>query len=439
MSPRSLSLFISIAAGFVSFASFVAAAPQSIFDGRTLNGWEGNRQHWRIEDGAITGEIPTGQRLGKNEFLYWKGEVADFDLTAEFRISGVPTANSGIQFRAQRLPDGHAAGYQADMDLGTTWLGRIYDEHGRALLVERGTRVSIAPDGRRWVEKFGEPGDYAALTKPSGEWNTYRIRASASHVEVWVNGTRVSVLDDHQSDAADFAGLLALQLHSGDGPVMVQFRNVQLTQLGRTTLPIAKSTVAAKQSGSEKSIGVARKNGDPPLRRVPGVDDLTRLNSSAVLWHLRDNPAKPTAVPNPAAQKLVAGLKLVDGFKAELIASEPDLHQPVAFAFDDRGRIWIAEAFGYPNKQPEGKGKDRILILEDKDGDGTFETKKTFLEGLNLVSGLEVGFGGVWVGAAPHLLFIADKNRDDIPDGAPQILLDGWGFQDTHETLNSFT
>jgi putative membrane-bound dehydrogenase-like protein len=430
--------------GIVWFAGIVAvhvaaAAPLTIFDGRTLSGWDGNLQHWRVEDGAITGEIPAGQRLAKNEFIYWKGEVADFDLTAEFRISGAAAANSGIQFRAQRLPDGHAAGYQADMDLGATWLGRIYDEHGRALLVERGARVSIAPDGRKWTEKFGEPGDYAMLSKPNGEWNTYRIRASASHIEVWVNGTRVSVLDDHESDAADFAGLLAFQLHSGNGPVKVQFRNVQLTQLGRTTLPVAKSAAAARDSASEKSIGVARKNGDPPLRRVPGVDDLSRLNSSAVLWHLRDNPAKPSAAASPSAQKLVAGLKLVDGFKAELIAAEPDLHQPVAFAFDDRGRIWIAEAFGYPNKQPEGKGKDRILILEDKDGDGTFETKKTFLEGLNLVSALEVGFGGVWVGAAPHLLFIPDQNRDDVPDGTPQILLGGWGYQDTHETLNSFT
>ncbi len=418
-----------------------AAAPatQSIFDGRTLTGWEGSTQSWRVEDGAITGVIADGQRLAKNEFIYWKGEVADFELTAEFRISGVPSANSGIMFRAQKGADGHAAGYQADLDQGALWLGRIYDEHGRALLVERGARVSIAPDGRRWTEKFGEPADYLSLPKPAGEWNAYRILARASHVEVWINGRRVSVLDDHQSDAADYAGLVALQLHSGPGPVKVQFRNLQLTQLGRTALPPARPAAVAKKSPDEKSIGTTRKNGDPPLRRNPDVDDLTRLHSSPVLWHLRDNPAKPTAVANAAAQKLVAGLKLVSGFQAELVAAEPDLHQPIAFAFDDRGRIWVVEALSYPNKQPEGKGKDRILIFEDQDGDGAFETKKTFVEGLNLVSGIEVGFGGVWVGAAPHLLFIPDQNRDDVPDGAPQVLLDGWGFQDTHETLNSFT
>ncbi|MFM7751032.1 MAG: PVC-type heme-binding CxxCH protein, partial [Opitutaceae bacterium] len=250
-----------------------------------------------------------------------------------------------------------------------------------------------------------------------------------------------AVLDDHQTGAAAHRGLLALQLHSGPGPVKVQFRNLLLTEIGATELPPARAAVktAVARPAIDPKIGTVRKNGDPPLRRVAGVDDLTRLHASPVLWHLRDNPAKPTAVANPAAQKLVAGLKIVQGFQAELIAAEPDIRQPVAFAFDDRGRIWVAEAYGYPNRQPEGKGRDRIIVLEDRDGDGTFETRKVFAENLNLVSGLEVGFGGVWVGAAPNLLFIPDRDGDDRADGPPEVLLDGWGFQDTHETLNSFT
>lgn len=429
-------LLIPLVASVALTAPVFAAAPQSLFDGRTLTGWEGNAQNWRVEDGAITGEIPTGQRLAQNQFLFWQGEVADFELTAEFRLSGDAAANSGIQFRAQKLPEGHAAGYQADIDQGATWLGRLYDEHGRKLLAERGDRVSIAPDGRRWNEKFGEPGAYAPLFKPAPAWNTYRIIARGAHLEVWLNGVRVSVLDDHQTGEADHHGRLALQLHSGAGPVKVQFRNLQLNVLGRTELPPAPVAVVAPK---DPGIGTTRRNGDPPLRRNPGVDDLTRLQSSPVLWHLRDNPGKATAIANPSAQKVVAGLKLSHGFQAELIAAEPDIHQPIAFAFDDRGRMWVAEAFSYPSKQPEGQGKDRIIILEDGDADGVFETKKTFIEGLNLVSGLEVGFGGVWVGAAPHLLFIPDRNGDDRPDGPAQVLLDGWGLQDTHETLNSFT
>jgi putative membrane-bound dehydrogenase-like protein len=146
-------------------------------------------------------------------------------------------------------------------------------------------------------------------------------------------------------------------------------------------------------------------------------------------------------------------IQLPTGFKAELIAAEPDVVQPIAFTFDERGRIWVVEGNSYPQPREVGKGQDRIKILEDKDGDGTFETKKIFCEGLNLVSGIELGFGGVWVGAAPYLMFIPDKDRNDQPDLSdptdqrPKVpglnftayaLLDGWGTQDTHETLNSF-
>ncbi len=127
------------------------------------------------------------------------------------------------------------------------------------------------------------------------------------------------------------------------------------------------------------------------------------------------------------------------GFHVDLIAAEPDLQQPVAFTIDTRGRIWVAEAFSYPQKRPKGQGHDTIRVFEDRDADGTFETKTTFIDNLNLVSGLEVGYGGVWVGQAPELLFIPDKNDDLVPDGPPEVLLDGWGLDDTHETLNAFT
>ncbi|MBI3861232.1 MAG: DUF1080 domain-containing protein [Planctomycetia bacterium] len=386
-------------------------AGKALFDGKSLEGWSGNTAHWRIADGAITGEIPDGKSLDRNEFLFWDGTVADFDLSLEFRISGGRDANSGIQFRSQRTENGGAAGLQADLDQGQTWLGRIYDEHGRALVTERGTVVSIAPDGRRWVDKFAEPADFANLLSADG-WNVYRIRAAGPHAEIWINGRRVSVLDDHQIGQAEYSGRLAFQLHSGAGPAKVQFRNIRLVNLGETAFPSAPATPEAKGN---------------------------RPTESAVLWHLRANPATPSVVDNNEAQAVVAGMKLTDGFQAELVAAEPDLHQPIAFAIDERGRLWVVEAFSYPNRQPEGKGKDRILILEDRDGDGTFETKKTFIEGLNLVSGIEVGFGGVWIGAAPELLFIPDHNADDKPDGPPEVLLDGFGYQDTHETLNSFT
>ena len=138
------------------------------------------------------------------------------------------------------------------------------------------------------------------------------------------------------------------------------------------------------------------------------------------------------------AEEAVKQMQLPPGFKVQVGAAEPDVNQPIAMAIDDRGRVWIAEAYEYPVRAPEGKGRDRILIFEDTDQNGSLDKRTVFAEKLNLVSGMEVGFGGVWVGAAPYLMFIPDKNGDDVPDGEPQILLDGFGQEDTHETLNSF-
>jgi len=157
----------------------------------------------------------------------------------------------------------------------------------------------------------------------------------------------------------------------------------------------------------------------PHVRESTGVD---------VFQHAGLPPAEAAAV-----------MTVPDGFKVTLFAGEPDVHQPIAFTIDDRGRLWVAEAFSYPFRRPKEQARDRIAIFEDKDGDGRFDSRTVFMEGLNLVSGLEVGLGGVWVGAAPELLFIPDKNGDDRPDGPPQVLLDGWGYQDTHETLNTLT
>tara|TARA_R110002049_G_scaffold46487_1_gene135117 strand:- start:51832 stop:57669 length:5838 start_codon:yes stop_codon:yes gene_type:complete len=139
-----------------------------------------------------------------------------------------------------------------------------------------------------------------------------------------------------------------------------------------------------------------------------------------------------------SAQEAAAAMDLPDGFSVTVGAAEPDVQQPIAMAIDDRGRVWIAEAYEYPIRAKGDRGRDRILIFEDTDGNGTLDRRKVFAEGLNLVSGLEVGFGGVWVGAAPYLMFIPDRDGNDEPDSEPEILLDGFGYEDTHETLNAF-
>ncbi len=139
-------------------------------------------------------------------------------------------------------------------------------------------------------------------------------------------------------------------------------------------------------------------------------------------------------------EEAAKAMTLRPGFSAKLFAGEPDVQQPIAFCIDDFGRLWVAEGYDYPKRAPEGQGKDRILIFADENGDGKFDRRQVFMEKLNLVSGLEVGFGGVWIGAAPHLLFVPVTDwKEPKPAGEPNVLLDGWDFtRDTHETLNTF-
>jgi len=150
--------------------------------------------------------------------------------------------------------------------------------------------------------------------------------------------------------------------------------------------------------------------------------------------HDKNRPVATTASLSPDVA--VRTMKLPDGFSVQVIAAEPDIVQPVAYTTDDRGRLWVLENTNYP-KCP-GEPKDRILILEDTHGDGKFDKKTVFYDKMTFATGLQVGFGGVWVGAPPNLLFIPVKPGEDKPAGEPQVVLNGWGNQDTHETLNDF-
>lgn len=131
-------------------------------------------------------------------------------------------------------------------------------------------------------------------------------------------------------------------------------------------------------------------------------------------------------------------MQVPPGFKVTLFAGEPDVKQPIGFSIDDRGRLWVAEAYSYPNHGEEGN--DRILILEDTDHDGRFDKRTVFYDKLNYVSGIEVGFGGAWVMSPPYFYFIPDRNYDGIPDGEPILLLDGFGTHaNSHNIANGFS
>jgi putative membrane-bound dehydrogenase-like protein len=124
----------------------------------------------------------------------------------------------------------------------------------------------------------------------------------------------------------------------------------------------------------------------------------------------------------------VAGMQLPEGFRATLFAAEPDIQNPIGMTWDARGRLWVAENYTYSDGQTrfDLKLRDRVLILEDKDGDGRMDSRKVFVDDLQILTSVEVGHGGVWVMCPPKLLFIPDADRDDVPDGPPQTVLDGF-------------
>ena len=148
------------------------------------------------------------------------------------------------------------------------------------------------------------------------------------------------------------------------------------------------------------------------------------------------NTQKTNDVPLTPAEALKK-ITVPDGFRVSLFAGEPDVMQPIAFDFDDRGRLWVVECFSYPDFK--NTNSDRIIILEDTDGDGRFDKRTVFFDKGHRLSGIAVGFGGVWVTSSPELLFIPDANGDGVPDGPPVVHLDGWTLKAGHNLVNGMT
>jgi len=150
-------------------------------------------------------------------------------------------------------------------------------------------------------------------------------------------------------------------------------------------------------------------------------------------------PRQQTRPPGPPLEAAEAAQRMTvpAGFAVELFAAEPDIVNPVAMTFDERGRVWVAESLEYP-RLGAGPGRDRIRVLTDGDADGRADRATTFLDGLNIPSGLAVGHGGLWVAAAPDLLFIRDTDGDGVADHR-EVVVTGFGRLDTHELPNSLT
>jgi putative membrane-bound dehydrogenase-like protein len=163
----------------------------------------------------------------------------------------------------------------------------------------------------------------------------------------------------------------------------------------------------------------------------------TVLAYLVVLTTLSPAPAdEPPIAPQHAAERF----QMPKGFHATLFAGEPDLIKPIAMTLDDRGRLWVVESHSYPNWLPEGKqGRDRILIFEDTKGTGHFDSCKVFWDKGTNLSGIALGFGGVWLCATPYLLFVPVRPGEDKPAGPPKVILDGWSLRAKHNVFNDLT
>jgi hypothetical protein len=185
----------------------------SLFDGRTLSGWEGNPTVWRLEDGTITGGTP-GVAQPVNEFLASAREFSDFVLRFQIKLVGTEGfVNSGMQIRSQRKPNtSEMIGYQCDFG-DPTWWGGIYDESRRNKVLAAADMSTLGPALKRQ------------------DWNDYVIRAQGPRITTWING--VMGVDYRETDAAiPLTGKIGIQLHSG-GKAVVQVRNVTIEELGR--------------------------------------------------------------------------------------------------------------------------------------------------------------------------------------------------------------
>ncbi len=210
----------------------------SIFDGKTLEGWDGNPNLWSVKDGAIHGETTKEKPTRGNTFCIWRGgTLEDFELLITFRIN---SGNSGIQYRSLDLGKWVVSGYQAEVCNQKGKVGFLYHEKGRGYLCRVGQKVEVDKEGKKAV--VGTMGDARKLTDTyqNADWNAYRIVAKGNRLQHFLNGVQTVDIVDNQLDdpkaktpnrkAGRLKGILALQIHAG-APMWVEFKDIKLKKL----------------------------------------------------------------------------------------------------------------------------------------------------------------------------------------------------------------
>lgn len=231
MSVRTLPLAVVALGLALSFAVSAAAQEDGfkpLFNGTSLEGWDGNPKFWSVKEGVIVGETTKDNPTKGNTFLIYKGgNVDDFELRLSYKIVG---GNSGIQYRSKAGDDWRVTGYQADFEAGDTYSGILYDEGGgRNILAARGKKVEIAADGKKTETTIADSKELQANIKKE-DWNEYVVIAKGNSLKHMINGKVTAEVIDGDEKKQALSGILALQLHAGP-PMNVQFKNIRIKSL----------------------------------------------------------------------------------------------------------------------------------------------------------------------------------------------------------------
>jgi len=240
---------------FLTILTTCVAQERQIFNGKDLDGWEGNPESWSVQEGAITGITTDDKRLPYNQFLIWRGgTVKNFELRAKVRQTG---NNSGIQYRSKELKQVGAwsvGGYQCDIHPQAANNAMLYDERGRGIVAQNGQTVIIDRDGTKWLVKETEP-----VKVDVAEWNEYMIIARGNHLIHKINGQVTVDVIDHQESEREQEGIVAIQIHQG--PAMrVQVKDIVLRELPdggvltpeQAPVPADAKKIAAPAPGGKK-------------------------------------------------------------------------------------------------------------------------------------------------------------------------------------------
>jgi putative membrane-bound dehydrogenase-like protein len=380
----------------------VHAAPVSLFDGKTLTGWECDAAWWRVEAGEIRGGSLT-TKVPKNFFLATEKSYQNFDLRVKLRLTGTGFVNSGIQMRSVRVPNSsEMSGYQ--VDYGKGWYGKIYDESRRNKVIAQSKDAAAV---------------LAAVKE--GEWNEYRILAEGNRIRSWINGVpALDYLETEPNIAAD--GKIGIQIHSG-GMAEIQAKDITIEELPPTPGALTWDKVKPTEKKAEPTKAAA----------VPAKRDTSYNNVQGVRRSAEEQ------------QKL---FKLPEGFEIELFTKESaDFGKFIMLIFDQQGRAWSSTALEYPvdaNENPaaaealyKSKARDKVVIF-DKPFEPGVRQPRTFAAGLAIPEGVLPYKDGAVVQHGHDIVFLRDTDTDGKAD-VREVLLTGFGVQDSHLFPHQFT